>query len=300
MANFVKFLKLYKKSFGAFSSSYLIAIALVFVWSYLTDSWSIDTSFSPNEFYEDLLSINIRSVFTKVTNYPLDTKKHYSNDNYNNSGRYLLWDLFNIIILLPGLSQFEKIYGTIHTFCFLGLITPIIGVVYFIVGLLFCPNKSIYGIYLWNCVIWGYFIAQESKHGATLKLFKKRNLRIPVTWIPVFICMLLAILFDNINVVPAMISLLMGYLLLLIKIPILDLLLPPSFMLNYLEDKIFGNDSKGSSIFFYHHIKYYRESSVKKGKKYKSLFHESSSLPKSKTKLKSKNSKKGKLKSLKK
>ena len=298
MANFGKFLKLYKKSFGVFSSSYLIAISLVFVWSYLTASWSIDTSFSPNEFYEDLLSINIRTIITKVTNYPLDTKKHYVDGN--NSGKYLLWDLFNIIILLPGLSQFEKIYGTIHTFCFLGLITPIIGVIYFIVGLLFCPDKTIYGIYIWNCVIWGYFIAQESKHGATVKLFNKRNWRIPVTWIPLFICILFAILFDNINVVPALISLLMGYLLLLIKMPILDLLLPPSFILNYLENKIFGNDGKSSHILFYHHIKYYRESSVKKGKKYKSLFHESSSLPKSKTKLKSKNSKKGKLKSLKK
>ena len=300
MAKFVKFFKLYKKSFGVFSSAYLIAITLVFIWSYLTDSWLIDTSFTPNDLYENLLSGGIRSVFTRVTNFPLDTKQHYNNDGMNNCTNYLLLDLLNIVILLPGLSQFEKIYGTIHTFCFLGLISPIIGVVYFVIGLIFCPDKSIYGIYLWNCVIWGYFIAQESKHGATLKLSTSKNWRIPITWIPLSICLILLFLLNDINVVPAIISLLMGYLLLLIKTPILDLLLPPSLILRYVEDKIFGSDISGTSILFYHHIKYYPESSVKKGKKYKSLFSEFSGLPKSKSKLKSKNSKKGKLKSSKK
>lgn len=302
MIKFVKFFKLYKKSFGAFSSAYLIAIALVFVWSYLTDAWSIDTSFTPNDFYESLLSGDVRLIFTKVTNFPLDTKQHYNNDGINNRTNYLLWDLLNIIVLLPGLSQFERIYGTIHTFCFLGLISPIIGVAYFVIGLILCPDKFIHGIYLWNCVIWGYFIAQESKHGATLKLFANRNWRIPITWIPLSICSILPFLFNDTNVIPAIISLLMGYLLLLIKTPILDLLLPPSFILRYIENKIFGNDISGTNILFYHHIKYYPESSVKKGKKYKSLFSEFSGLPKSKSKLKSKskNNKKGKLKSSKK
>lgn len=304
MVKLTKFFKLYKKSFGAFSSAYLIAIAFVFIWSYWTDSWFIDTSFTPNDFYENLLSGNIRLIITKVTNFPLDTRQHYSSDGINNCTSYLLWDLLNIIVLLPGLSQFEKIYGTIHTFCFLGLASPIIGVTYFVIGLIFCPDKPIYGIYLWNCVIWGYFIAQESKHGATLNLFINRKWRIPITWIPLFICLISSLLFNDISVVPAVISLMMGYLLLLIKTPILDLLLPPSFILRFIEDKIFGNDISGTSILFYHHIKYYPEASVKKGKKYKSLFSEHPGLPKSKSKLKlklkSKNGKKGKLKSSKK
>ncbi|CAL9728606.1 rhomboid protein 2 [Monosporozyma unispora] len=270
-----RFLKLYEKPFGVFSSAYLLAATLAFLWCRYSEKWAIDTAYSPSLLLQDIILGQVFDILPRITGYPLDTTR-------SNIFHFLL----NVILLLPGLSQFEKIFGTLHGFFFLGLVTPVVGVIFGIVGLLWCPHDYIYGIHLWNCIIWGYFIVQESKLGATIRIFKT-SWRIPIAWTPLIVLSLVSY-FTSFVVTPMVLCLLMGYSLPVIK-GILDFFLPPTALFNYVEEKLFGNNKGGAHF----HVRYYREVYVKKGKKYKSIFAESSGLPK--TKKVSKN--KGKLKS---
>ncbi|CAL9734243.1 rhomboid protein 2 [Monosporozyma servazzii] len=270
-----QFLKLYGKPFGVFSSAYLIAATVAFLWCRYTEKWTISTAYSPSVLFEDIKMFKIFDILPKITGYPLDTTKSSIFDF-----------MFNVILLLPGLSQFERIYGTLHGFFFLGLVTPVVGVIFAIVGMFWCPDDTICGVGLWNFIIWGYFIAQESKLGATLRLFKTSK-RIPIAWVPLALLLVVGCC-TSIVVTPMILSLLMGYSLPIIK-GILDFFLPPTSLFNFIEEKLFGAHKGG----VYFHIRYYREVYVKKGKKYKSIFSESSGLPKTKKTTKNK----GKLKS---
>lgn len=275
-----QFFRLYQKPFGVFSSAYLTAATTAFLWCRCTGKWTIDTAYTPHMVIECMLKGDVFSLLKYMTGFPLDTTR--SN---------ILHFIANVAILLPGLSQFEKMFGTLHTFFFLGLITPVIGVLFAMLGVLWCPLTYIFGIHSWNFIIWGYFIAQESKLGATVKVVPKRQWRIPVSWVPLLILVSVGFM-TTIVVFPLVICLLMGYSLPLVK-RLFDYLLPPTALINYIEEKLFGSNKTGT----YCHIRYYREVYVKKGKKYKSIFAESSSssgLPKTK---KSGNKNKAKLKS---
>lgn len=272
-----QFFKLYQKPFGVFASAYLIAASLALLYCHTTDNWVIDTAFEPEDLIHGVTDGKLFETITKLNGYPLDTSKGS-----------LWWGLINIIILLPGLSQFEKIFGTLHVFFFMGLISVVLGVIYSIVGIFASPTSSIYGIHVWNCIIWGYFIAQESKLGATVRLAPKTSFRLPVTWVPVILIIVTRCICTQVSITHWLLALALGYSLPLIK-GILDILIPPSALFSYLEEKFMQGGKTGTHF----HIRYYREVYVKKGKKYKSIFAESTGLPRTKKTTKTK----GKLKS---
>ncbi|CCK69827.1 putative rhomboid protease RBD2 KNAG_0D00750 [Huiozyma naganishii CBS 8797] len=264
-----KFLRLYRRPFGALSAVCCTLLALNVVLGMITSWWTVDTAIHPLEFMGSYLegSKGVFELVNEVSAYPFD-----------NQHRSFVPTVLNLLLLFPALSNFERIHGTVHTFFFLNVITVAFFVPYFSLCVVSPSDLHIGGVTYWMQILWAYFLAKESKLGAKIRFFNTQ-LRIPLAWcVPLLVLVLEYILLEKFDSLDTMICVIVGFLVAACE-KLVKLLLPPSFIIAKVETLLLGEGKNKTSRLG---IKYYKAANVKRDKKYKSLFAEPPLLPKTK------------------